>query len=195
MKRMFQEEDENEVSVMEPPCIPKQGKTVYLDDILGGVAGKGIRSVRSEIPDQVRDDGVEHTAILYRTDIPKSVKGEIYVNFIDQLKEDKRSCVYETADRINEMVIGALRDNRRITVSFKDFFDEDLFVIVGSTMDDIYDLYPEEQIDELLKIEGLPAERNDLLSDVIKFYRWRRDHAEEYAREEEIYYKIANGDY
>jgi hypothetical protein len=49
MKTIF--EDDEDVAVMEPPCITKKGKTVYVNDILGVVGIKGIRSVRSEIQD------------------------------------------------------------------------------------------------------------------------------------------------
>jgi hypothetical protein len=194
MKRMFQEEEENDVAVMEPPCITKQGKTVYLDDILGvveltkvpqvsGMSGKELLDEISRQPKNGKDK-------------PQRIKEEIYINMaelVERMGKNEGLDLFDAADRVHEWIDQALKENRKITVSFKDA--EASHPILGYVVGDIYDRYPEELIEANLKLADVEKPWKGALRDVVSTAKLHRDDPQAYEKLMDDLDRIAMGDY
>jgi hypothetical protein len=191
MNRMFEEDED--VAVMEPMVGTKKRKTVYVDDILDKVGRKG--PVLSDWSGKELLDSVfAQPKNGKETHVDKEAT---YVNveeLAQQLYATGPCYLLDMYKQINGWIVKALESKRKITVSFKDASVKTM-IDIGAIIGDIYDHFPEEQIDEFMHITDLPSFGQWRLTNSIRMARLYRDDPVAYAKLQEKILKIMEGDY
>jgi hypothetical protein len=190
--RMF--EEESDVAVLDPPCIPKKSKTVYINDLLSAAAGMKSPALSDLRGKELLDSVLSQPK--NGKDIPRSSPGDRYVNMselIEELHEREGLDIFDVAERVNGYVVTALRENRKITISFKDA--EASEPILGDVIGDIYVDFPEELIDSNLKLVDIAPRWRGALATIIRQERLHRDDPASFICLMDKLCQIAEGDY